>query len=139
MRYVLNPSGTESKKSSTSGVFIKELIDRELSACADSCPGFEVVAAFRFVADWATLGLFSKLESVSTSWSSVTSNDESAFIAFMAVTGDRLGLGNDISWLPNGVAVSWEDGSVHFCCCEVGSDISPLSWLASAISSSSSI
>lgn len=97
MRYVLNPSGTESKKSSTSGVFIKEVIERELSVCADSCPGFEVVAAPRFVIDRAVLVLFSKLESVSTSGSSVTSNDESAFMAFMAVTGDRLGLGNDIS------------------------------------------
>ena len=81
IRYVFNPSGTESKKSSTFGMSINDAVGRGTSALFENR---------------GTL-LLSKLESVSTPASSVESKDESAFMAFRAATGDRLGLGKHMS------------------------------------------
>ena len=93
MRYVLNPSGTESKKSNTSGTSIKDAVEREASVLTNGWPGFE-----GDVSGFEKRGpLLSKLESVSTPGSSAKSNDESAFMAFIAATGDKLGLGKHIS------------------------------------------
>lgn len=95
MRYVLSPSGTESKKSNTSGISIKDAVDLDTSFFADSWLGFKEDGSVAGLLDRMTL--LSRLESVSTSGSSGISNDESAFMAFIAVTGDKLGLGKDIS------------------------------------------
>jgi hypothetical protein len=60
--------------------------------------------------------LLSRLESVSISWSSADSNEESTFIAFRAATGDKLGLGKHMSWATRfSIAEIWDAGSVGAC------------------------
>lgn len=103
MRYVFISSGIVSKKSTTLGMSIK-----------DEAPGAFVLGVETLVLRSATAGtgaaetIFregsiswestcSKLESVSSSGSSAESNDDSACNAFIAATGDKLGLGKHIS------------------------------------------
>lgn len=72
---------------------INDAVDCEASLLADEGSGLVKDSFFLEIRG----ALLSKLESVSTPGSSAKSNDESAFIAFMAATGDKLGLGKDMS------------------------------------------